>query len=129
GVGEDVDEEGRRIVIGDRNHLAQSPVDLRTGFSLAKSLDHEEELDDGSRIERRVAVVIGPERSVWLREIDNAQGEIVGGETGEVSERRFRGARDLCPQLGIDRDGFEFAEVAADDCWRKKKNNNKETWD
>jgi hypothetical protein len=107
------DEEGRGVVIGDGNHFAQRAVDLGAEFSLPIGFGHEEKFDQRRRVEGEVAVVIGANRSVGLGEIDDAEREVVGGQPGKIFQRSFGRAGYLCAQLGIHRQGFEFAEVGA----------------
>ena len=65
-------------------------------------------------------MVIGTERGVRLGEIDDAEGEIIGGEAREICQRRVRRAGELRAQLGIDRDSFEFPEVGVGEGPRKE---------
>ena len=84
GIGKNIDKEGRGVVVGNVNHFAQRALDLGTELSLAIGLDHEEEFHERRRIEGCVAVVIGAARSFWFGQVDDAQREIIGGESRKV---------------------------------------------
>src|ERR1043165_3471826 len=115
-IGQDVDEESCGIVIGNGNHFAQSALNLWGELSLAIGLHHEEQFHERGRIKGSVAVVIGADRRVGLREVDYAEGKIVGGEAREIFQRRFGRVRQLRAKIGIDRNGFEFPEVSESYC-------------
>jgi len=71
-------------------------------------------------------VIIGADRTVWFGEIDDTEREIIRGEPREIFQRRFRDARELRAQVGVHRNGFEFAEVSESGDRKKDKDRDDE---
>jgi hypothetical protein len=126
GLREDIEKEGRRVVVGDPDHLAQSSLDLGREPALVKRLDHEEELHERGRIEWDVAMIIGAHWSIRFRQFDDAEGKVFGGEFREIFQRCLRGVRDFRAERRVNRDSFEFPEIGESGSGRQEQKRQQE---
>ena len=76
-----------------------------------KDLDHEKKLHQGSRIERQISVIIAPARALRIAQIDNAEREIISGESWEFLQRRLRGGLERSLQNRIGRHLAKLAKI------------------